>query len=1099
MTQLIVDRTQKPYYDFSKSEVNKGYISVLSVAGRTLQNRELNSISGLMLNHIKNVGDVILTTGTVTSGCSFYSDENKDTSYLSEGKIYYNGIIINTPVGQWQTSKIDPGICYICYELIETAVTEIDDKTLYDPAENYENYNEPGSYRLLYEVIPLIYTEDELKVAQSGTRIVIDIIKLYNRQIVSPTKPKPVLGKVYDMMAYRTFDESGNFLVRGLKISTAMNINTTQQYRITLSEGRAYVKGYEYNYDSNYIITKSAIDTRKTDINESHQYLEDVDTYTLFHANVKQVNKLICQVIQEKISINRGTTISDSLNISGLISVNKIYQGDYTYLRNVDYVINGLSITWLKNNMPSTGSTYYIDIVYKKNFIEGVDYITSIDNNNFTKFTLITPPAPDTQMEVDYTWFISRYDLVYIDVNGLLKVINGNAGEIYEIDIPEIPLGVLPIGYILVEPGKDPSQYKKMHYNIYRVTVADQRTLMSRVDNIEYNITMTALENDMQSKHSSKDSLTNLKGIFVDSFTDYVKSDVYNLSYSASIDIFNNIMKLGISTETVSFSDLNINPISSVVNNSGIITLPFTTIEAEWQKIASDVIDINKNEKFSTIPKLYFESIQFNNKINIDSNNFFDYNIILPMKVMHLTTKIREWVYGLSQENNYDTVTMDNVKINYLKSLSIPIISDDVIILRGENFTPYNSIEDNQLRLYFDGVQLTSFEILSEDLMAPSDEASLSVNGVGNFKCSKQGTFKIAFALPIGTIQGNKEITIIRCNKIINEDNSITWHEVNEMGTIYYKTNGYYREYERITDLQDDNKVTNTFYLNSFKQRPIYIDNLTGLSSSRNFDPISQTFSFSQDMFINKLDLYFKSKPNISNRPSKVYISIREVVNNEPSGPILYEHWLNLSDIKISSVGAIVTNVAFDYPIYCQSGKNYAFSLNCPTSGYEIWYAKVNQYDISSKSIIQVKPYGKGNLYVSDNASTWTLIQDAALKFSIHVCEFETEGVMETLDYAIDEYAMLNTYLESSVMEGTDLKYKYKIGTADISGLPIREKIVFDPNSLLDDEIKIKFRFEFSTNNKKISPVINWNTFNTIFAKYNTVGSYIMRSFSFSE
>ncbi len=1098
MTQLIVDRTQKPYYDFSKSEVNKGYISVLSVAGRTLQNRELNSISGLMLNHIKNVGDVVLTTGTVISGCSFYTDENTDTSYLSEGKIYYNGIVLNTPLGQWETSKISNEICYICFELIETAATEIDDKTLYDPAENYENYNEPGSYRLLYTIIPLIYNENELKIAQSGSRTVIDIIKLYNKQVVSPTKPKPVLGKIYDMMAYRTFDESGNFLVRGLKITTSLHTNSTSQYKISLSEGRAYVKGYEYNYDNNYLVTKSAIDTKKSDIPESHQYLEDINTYTLFHKNVKEITKIICQVTQQKVNVNRGTTISDTLNINGLISIDRVYQGDYTYLRNVDYVVNGLSITWLKNNMPSTGSTYYIDIVYKKNFIEGVDFISTVENN-YTKITLITTPTFNTQMEIDYTWYISRYDLVYLDISGLLKVINGNPGELNEIDIPEIPIGVLPIGYILIEPSKDPSSYKKIHYNIYRVTVSDQRALINRVDNIEYNITMTELENDMQTKHSEKESLTNLKGVFVDSFNDYSKSDIYNMSYSASIDIFNNIMKLGLSSETLSYTDLSLYYLSNVKNSNGIITLPYSTIEAEWQKIASNFIDINKNEKFYPMPKLYFESQQFNNKINIDINNFFNYNIIVPIKSYHLTSKIREWIYGFSQDDNYNIAILNNVKINYLKSLELPIMYDDIIILRGENFTPYDSIKDNQLRLYFDGIQITNFDILSENFTNPDDEASLSLNGMGNFKCSKKGTFKIEFALPNNTVQGNKEILVVRCEKIRNSDDTITWHEINEIGNIYYKMNGYDKEYERISDIQNDNKILNTFYINSYKQRSNYIDNLTGMSSSRNFDPISQTFSFSQDMFIDKLDLYFKSKPVNINDLENIYVSIREVNNNEPSGTILYEHWFKATDIKVSTTSATPTNIQFNYPIYCQSGKEYAFSINVPRKGYEIWYAKVNSNNITSKSVIQIKPYGKGNLYICNNAATWTLLQDASLKFSIHTCEFENNGVMETVEYAIDKYAMMNTYLESSIMEGTELTYQYKIDENEYVGLPIREKIIFDPNMMINDVIKIKFRFEFSTNNKKISPVINWNTFNTIFAKYNAIGSYIMRSFSFSE
>ena len=47
--------------------------------------------------------------------------------------------------------------------------------------------------------------------------------------------------------------------------------------------------------------------------------------------------------------------------------------------------------------------------------------------------------------------------------------------------------------------------------------------------------------------------------------------------------------------------------------------------------------------------------------------------------------------------------------------------------------------------------------------------------------------------------------------------------------------------------------------------------------------------------------------------------------------------------------------------------------------------------------------------------------------------------------------------------------------------------------------MNIIFYMNLSTKNKKISPVINFNTSNVIFGKYKAVGSYIMRSFSFSE
>lgn len=1086
MTKLITDRTQKPYYDYTAIERGKKYISVLGIAGRTLQNREINSISGLLLNHIKNIGDVVLTTGTIISGCSFYADEATNKSYLSEGKIYYNGLVLDTPFAEWITTDIPLGICYVCFELIEQAVTEDDDKLLYDPAENYENYNEPGAYRLYYAINTYIYNEAELKNSQSGSRIIIDIIKLYNRQIISPTKPKPVLGKVYDMMAYRTFDELGNFIVRGLQMKTSMNANTLKQYRITLSEGRAYVKGYEYNYDNNSIITKAAIDEKTSAVDEQQTFDSSHTEYKLFHANVKSINKLQAQVRDEAMRMQRSPSgaINDIVNLDGLIEIKSISQGDTIFEKNTDYIINGQLITWISSNRPSPGTTFYIDVSYVVEFNEGIDYGTISDSDNYTSIQFVKTPEDGTNFRINYTWFIYRYDLIYLDSEGVIQIINGTPGEKYEIDIPEIPIGVLPIGYILVEPGKNPTDYIKIHYNIYRVTVADQRTIMSRVDNIEYNIAMTALENATQSKHTEREGLTSLKGIFVDGFTDYASSDIYHPAYDATIDIFSDTLKMGVSTDIVTGSELTVSGSSTISNKKGIVTLPFTILETDWQKYASNTIDINENGNFLREPILTIPLTYVNAEIN--TTNFYDENITLPTKLYNSTSMIREWIYGITQGDSYDRVALNNVKINYLKSLNIPEMKTCTITLEGINFTPLAEI-----KILFDNKQITSFDIIT---------GSAGTTGTGFIKCNNVGYFKITFTTPSEMTHGNKEILAIKAtSKTV--DGQIVWQDTKEIGSIYFKNIGYYREYERISDIQDSERIRNTFYINAHKQRPIFTDNLTGLSSSRNFDPIAQSFWFTEDMFLDAIDLYFKSKPTLtSNMSNKIYFTIREVINSEPSGPILYEQWINVSDILVSDTAKNATKITFDYPIYCQGNKEYAFTISCANSGYKIWYANVNGVDISSKITIQSKPY-KGNVYISKNASSWTLLQDAGLKFSLYTCEFETSANLQTESSAISltQYSMFNVSVESSVLEGTDLIYSYKIGTADKMGLPLRELITLTENAEYNINMDIIFYMNLSTKNKKISPVINFNTFNAIFGKYKAVGSYIMRSFSFSE
>ena len=77
MADIITNLNVEPYYDSTQRELDKGYVQFLSVADRVLQNRELNVAQGLIYGNIRKVTDLIITDGSIISGCNFVNDIEK--------------------------------------------------------------------------------------------------------------------------------------------------------------------------------------------------------------------------------------------------------------------------------------------------------------------------------------------------------------------------------------------------------------------------------------------------------------------------------------------------------------------------------------------------------------------------------------------------------------------------------------------------------------------------------------------------------------------------------------------------------------------------------------------------------------------------------------------------------------------------------------------------------------------------------------------------------------------------------------------------------------------------------------------------------------
>jgi len=208
-------------------------------------------------------------------------------------------------------------------------------------------------------------------------------------------------------------------------------------------------------------------------------------------------------------------------------------------------------------------------------------------------------PFFGTNVEADFSYFLGRKDLIFVDKLGNFDVLQGvpslNPEKPQE---PENGMVLFEVAYEPYVVNLKEVRHKKLDNRRY--TMRDIGRLDKRISNLEYYTSLNLLEKetaDLAVKDSDgNDRLKN--GFIVDNFSGHVIGDFINPDYKNSIDMKKRELR------PMGFSD-NVGLIESVSSNSsrtsanykihddGIITLPYTETSHVENPYASDSFDIN--------------------------------------------------------------------------------------------------------------------------------------------------------------------------------------------------------------------------------------------------------------------------------------------------------------------------------------------------------------------------------------------------------------------------------------------------------------------------------------------------------------------------
>lgn len=124
-------------------------------------------------------------------------------------------------------------------EYAERIVTENEDSSLFDNAQGSPNFTAPGAHRLRVDTNLAVVPFDQLDNLPENFA---EIVRFKDGNILRRFSD-PSYNILNDVMAQRTYEESGDYTVKNFSVSFDQDTNP-DKYKVNLGKGLAYVNGY---------------------------------------------------------------------------------------------------------------------------------------------------------------------------------------------------------------------------------------------------------------------------------------------------------------------------------------------------------------------------------------------------------------------------------------------------------------------------------------------------------------------------------------------------------------------------------------------------------------------------------------------------------------------------------------------------------------------------------------------------------------------------------------------------------------------------------------------------------------------------------------
>lgn len=232
--------TNRFYLKYLQNGSNNQYVFS---SGETIQiyaNTPFTGNVALDANNLVNTINVLTTNATVNATGNGYG------LILDSGVIYQKGFFQNTSSQTIVVKDYDQNVAdyVVGFTTVEEIVTENNDDSLLDNALGYSNENAPGAHRL--KLTPTLVAK--LRSEASNTSGFFSVFEFSNvTDEIAINKSKTPYDQIADVIQQRTYDESGNYVVKPFLVETIEGPNTAS-FSYQVSAGKGFVLGAEIEY-----------------------------------------------------------------------------------------------------------------------------------------------------------------------------------------------------------------------------------------------------------------------------------------------------------------------------------------------------------------------------------------------------------------------------------------------------------------------------------------------------------------------------------------------------------------------------------------------------------------------------------------------------------------------------------------------------------------------------------------------------------------------------------------------------------------------------------------------------------------------------------
>lgn len=1015
-----------PYND--DYDTSKEYVQILALPGKAEQAREFTQAQTMQLDFLGRLGDSIFSSGTIIDGCTLIINDKQ--AIISSGRIYLDGLV---RIVDGATLDIEAvGSEVLGAKVVTSIITETEDASLRDPAQGYENYGQEGAHRLREHVV---FTVND---PEAST-----IYRLENGELVADSTSGEG-SMLTDTLARRTYEENGNYKIRGLELRDR-NETRDGQILLSMTEGKAYIMGYEVPKETATTVRLDYSQTVREVLSEPKIYQSSQSKYKLNNQPVKEFTN-VTALVKVTSTITRGN-IQGGIDYLPNTPVDSI-ESISGYEQGTDFQLTNDGVDWsLPGTEPSTGSSYQVTYIYSRSMKVGED-IELIEENgeNYLQFKEEgEKPNQGSRFYISYNFYLARKDLVCLTKNGEIVVIKGkpNVARLTESEINQDD-NQLAIGSVLVMPNS--STVEIINFDTIRLSQADLYNVRKRVDDIEYNQAMTDLDKEAEEGEDA----TDLKGIFTDGFLGLSKCDTSHPEFDCTIDLDNNELTLPLIT---SVKGVNPNLMSTETQVSilgNVLMAPYVNEIAKQQPYATGSMLVNPYAVYNPMSLV---------RLSPSVDNWIDTSKIVVNKQQTVTTTLRRWWYhrgeswaesekakwqqlgfadgGQSLGWANGTATSTSVTSAVVLDEAIMYMRQIKVKVTGSNFSPN-----------IDNIKCTFNDTVVP--LTPTDE-SLKGTQSGTVKADAKGRVSATFTVPPNVPCGSVEVVL---------------ESATGKGSAVYQAQG------RKQVIQDTVLTTTTI--------------------AKATDPLAQSFSFEADTVLTQVGLYFASK----DEDKSVVVQIRSVDNGYPGTTLYTSKEVRPEDIKVSAKGTEATIVAFDDPVYCKADQQYAICILSDSNLYTMFIAELGQKDLVKGTYVTSQPYTNGVLFSSSNNLTWTAHQTMDLKFDLYRAKYTGKGVVVFDDVSDIEINRLLLAAQAVDYKNAGIEWYYKVGTNG-SWLPIEtyvDREIASSSSVNLVSLKAILNVAYST-----SPIIAKDCINLIGFLEKSKGTYVSRQVTMSE